>query len=170
MVELLQMDSSTVAEIAAEDKLNRTKRDGLERKVAGLKKAHNDCQAIAMASGQKTERADQEPLPEQKPEQKHDQHDTASHRAVTNGATVAPLRKKATKKAKEMNNGQLSLTQGPKTGAKVATERAIGVSNQRGWQIWPNGYAKVTDSLGKDSDDDVNHAAAVFSDDEDLIF
>lgn len=163
------MDKSTVAEIAAEDKLNRTKRDGLERKVAGLKKAHNDCQAIAMASGQKIERPDQEPPLEQK----HDQHDTSPPRAMTNGATAAPPRKKATKKAKgiePMNNGQRQLTQGPKTAAKGAIERASGMSNQRGWQIWPNGNAKMTDSLGKDSDDDVNHAAAVFSDEEDLIF
>jgi hypothetical protein len=51
--ELIQMDKRTVTSLAAEDEHNRTKRDDLERKVTGLKKAHDDCLAIAMANGQK---------------------------------------------------------------------------------------------------------------------
>lgn len=51
--ELIHMDKQIATSLVAEDEHNRTKRDDLERKVTGLKKAHDDCQAIAMANGQK---------------------------------------------------------------------------------------------------------------------
>ncbi|UKZ83458.1 hypothetical protein TrVFT333_011267 [Trichoderma virens FT-333] len=50
--ELMQMDKQTVAELAAEDKHNKTIRDRLELKVSKLKEARDDCMAVAMAKGQ----------------------------------------------------------------------------------------------------------------------
>ncbi|PON24652.1 dynamin family protein [Trichoderma gamsii] len=51
--ELIQMDDQTLTSLAAEDEHNKTKREDLERKVTGLKKARDDCLAITRANIQK---------------------------------------------------------------------------------------------------------------------
>jgi hypothetical protein len=46
-------DQQIVTSLAEEDEDNTTKRDDLERKVTGLKKAHEDCLAIIVENGKK---------------------------------------------------------------------------------------------------------------------
>lgn len=171
MTELHKMGRETVANIAAEDPVSRTKRDHLEQKVAGLKKAHNDCQAIAMANVQKTGREHESPS-----EQKHLPDATHTPRSVEEERVVAPHRRRSSIKPSKpesaggSHKGDLrrdlqQARQDPNINRKSGWERSNGVTINKALL---NGNSSTKgESRELDSDQQIKKALEIFSDDED---